>query len=173
MDMAEDDIDAGKPAKPAAPPPVETHGSKAMRNFHKALHAVRKGLAADLDPLDEGEVKSHLREHHAGMEKALKAISRFHAKACKGHDPIPDDYEDDDVLVEKALPEGDDAPADDAGLDDLPPVEGVRPADETAGMGEDDLLPGEGEEEDELSDEEAELLKKSLPALERRLGLRA
>jgi hypothetical protein len=184
MDMADDEMDGA--GVEAEAPAVRPHGYEAMSRAHKGLHAWRKAVEADMGPLDNNDVRSHLSQHLDGTAKALKAMKMACRKAYKDHDELPDEYGDEDPLETKDLAGVDDGDgmdleqnAIDGGMSALDGSDGgsllgERPGDEEEFIAEDDGVTEDMDAEggDDLDDEEAAMLAKSLPALERRLGLR-
>jgi len=145
---------------------TELPGNKGLRSAHKALHAFNKAVQTALETIEEPDVRAHLGEHAAGATKALKAMCQLQGKKYKGTPPMPDDYPDEDEgppLMQKDLDEG-------LGDEDIEKAVPGGMSYQDAGAG--GAVVGMRPEDEEMSDEDAEHLTKSLPALERRLGLR-
>lgn len=151
----------------------ELPGNKGLRAFHKALASAGKACKKALATIEEPDVRAHLGEHEQGLGKALKAMAQLHGKKYKGTPPLPDDYPDEEEapLVTKEMePDGDEFS--DTDMDGKAVDGGMSYEDDAEGGGVLGVRPEDEDAAEEMSDDEYEHLRKSLPALERRLGLR-
>lgn len=156
----------------------EPAGNKGLRAVHKAGHAFRKACEKALTGVEHPDAHAHISEHLNGITKALKAMTQLHGKAYKGTPPLPEDYPEEEPPMQtkdiNVLDEEHDGGGEHDAFDDdqfgKSVDGGMSYQDDTSG-GAVGVRPEDEEEADAMSDEEYDHLRKSLPALERRLGL--